>query len=79
MADPLVLLPGLMSDARVFWPQIAELSAKTAVTVAPITDLAHPQLVCIGMLFGAHHLTHDNAAELAGNRDDCIDFEAHHR
>lgn len=38
MSEPLVLLPGLMCDARVFWPQIAELSAFMAVTVAPVTQ-----------------------------------------
>ena len=37
MAEPLVFLPGMMCDARLFGPQIAELSADTAVTVAPIT------------------------------------------
>jgi pimeloyl-ACP methyl ester carboxylesterase len=38
MSEPLVLLPGLMCDARVFWPQIAELSAFKTVTVAPVTQ-----------------------------------------
>ncbi|KIN64422.1 Hydrolase, alpha/beta fold family [Sulfitobacter noctilucicola] len=38
MAEPLVLLPGMMCDARVFGPQIAELSADTAVMVAPVTQ-----------------------------------------
>jgi len=37
MTDPLVFLPGLMCDARLFAPQIAALSSQTAVTVAPIT------------------------------------------
>jgi pimeloyl-ACP methyl ester carboxylesterase len=37
MAEPLVLLPGMMCDARLFGPQIAELSATTAVMVAPVT------------------------------------------
>ncbi len=37
MSEPLVLLPGMMCDARLFGPQIAELSADTAVMVAPIT------------------------------------------
>ncbi len=37
MPDPLVLLPGMMCDARLFGPQIAELSSETAVMVAPIT------------------------------------------
>ena len=38
MAEPLVFLPGMMCDARLFGPQIAELSADTAVMVAPITQ-----------------------------------------
>lgn len=38
MAEPLVLLPGMMCDARLFGPQIAELSADTAVMCAPITQ-----------------------------------------
>jgi len=37
MKEPLVLLPGMMCDARVFGPQIAELSSDTAVMVAPVT------------------------------------------
>lgn len=37
MPDPLVLIPGMMCDARVFGPQIAALSADAAVMVAPIT------------------------------------------
>ncbi|MFK7880080.1 alpha/beta fold hydrolase [Roseobacter sp.] len=38
MAEPLILLPGMMCDARLFGPQIAELSADTGVMVAPITQ-----------------------------------------
>lgn len=37
MRDPLVLLPGMMCDARVFAPQIAAFSADRAVHVAPVT------------------------------------------
>ena len=37
MAEPLVFIPGMMCDARLFGPQIAELSAEFSVTVAPIT------------------------------------------
>ncbi len=37
MNEPLLLLPGMMCDARLFWPQIAALSAERAVQVAPIT------------------------------------------
>jgi pimeloyl-ACP methyl ester carboxylesterase len=38
MAEPLVFVPGMMCDARLFGPQIAAFSADTAVTVAPITQ-----------------------------------------
>ena len=36
MATPLVLLPGMMCDARLFGPQIAALSGTRAVQVAPL-------------------------------------------
>lgn len=38
MTEPLVLLPGMMCDARVFSRQITVLSAERAVMVAPITQ-----------------------------------------
>ncbi len=38
MIDPVVLLPGLMCDARLFAPQIEALSRQTGVMVAPITE-----------------------------------------
>jgi len=47
MIEPLVLLPGMMCDARVFSSQINILSRKRAVMVAPVTvgdrvaDIAH--------------------------------------
>ncbi len=50
MAEPLVLLPGLMCDARVFWPQIAELSARLAVTVAPVTQGERIEEIASGLL-----------------------------
>ena len=37
MLDPLVFLPGMMCDARVFAPQLAAFSPHIAVTVAPVT------------------------------------------
>lgn len=37
MAEPIVFLPGMMCDARLFGPQIAELSSEYAVMVAPVT------------------------------------------
>ncbi len=38
MKDPLVFLPGMMCDARLFGPQIAELSSEYTVCVAPVTQ-----------------------------------------
>lgn len=38
MHEPLVLLPGMMCDARLFGPQLADLSRDQVVTVAPITQ-----------------------------------------
>lgn len=38
MTEPLVLLPGMMCDARVFEPQVTMLSRERAVMVAPITQ-----------------------------------------
>ena len=37
MAEPLVLLPGMMCDARLFGPQIAELSAEFSIMVSPVS------------------------------------------
>ena len=37
VSEPLVLLPGMMCDARLFLPQVVEFSSDTPVTVAPIT------------------------------------------
>ncbi len=36
MTDPLVLLPDMMCDARLFGPQLADLSRDTALQLAPI-------------------------------------------
>ncbi|MBS4011165.1 MAG: alpha/beta hydrolase, partial [Roseovarius sp.] len=36
-SEPVVFLPGMMCDARLFAPQITALSPDMAVTVAPIT------------------------------------------
>jgi pimeloyl-ACP methyl ester carboxylesterase len=36
MAEPIVFLPGMMCDARLFGPQLAELSADRAVMCAPV-------------------------------------------
>jgi pimeloyl-ACP methyl ester carboxylesterase len=37
MTEPLVLLPGMMCDSRIFGPQITDLSVDTPVMIAPIT------------------------------------------
>ena len=37
MIEPLVFLPGMMCDARLFGPQLAAFSADTPVMVAPVT------------------------------------------
>ena len=36
MSEPLLLLPGMMCDARLFWPQVAAFSTDKAVHCAPI-------------------------------------------
>ena len=38
MTDPLVLVPGMMCDARLFLPQIIALSSETAVQIAPVIE-----------------------------------------
>ncbi len=38
MREPLVLLPGLVCDARLYGPQIADLSRDHAVMVAPVSE-----------------------------------------
>lgn len=50
MIEPLVLLPGLMCDARVFQPQIARLSRDRAVTVAPIGGGDRIEEIASGLL-----------------------------
>ena len=50
MAEPLVLLPGMMCDARLFGPQIAELSADTTITVAPVTRGERIEEIASGLL-----------------------------
>jgi len=62
---PLVLLPGMMCDARLFMPQISALSAERAVHTAPLTqhntmlllaksvlDNAPPQFALAGLSMG---------------------------
>lgn len=50
MKEPLVLLPGMMCDARLFGPQIAELSSDTAVMVAPVTTGERIEEIASGLL-----------------------------
>ena len=50
MSDPLVFLPGIMSDARLFSPQISAFSNETSVTVAPITKGETIEEIATGLL-----------------------------
>lgn len=50
MAEPLVFLPGMMCDARLFGPQLAELSAQCAVMVAPVTQGERVEEIASGLL-----------------------------
>ncbi|QYX55758.1 alpha/beta hydrolase [Roseovarius sp. SCSIO 43702] len=50
MQEPLVLLPGLMCDARVYGPQLAALSPDTCLTVAPITRGERIEEIASGLL-----------------------------
>src|SRR6056297_638122 len=50
MRDPLVFLPGMMCDARVFGPQIAALSRDHAVTIAPVTEGERIEEIASGLL-----------------------------
>jgi pimeloyl-ACP methyl ester carboxylesterase len=50
MQDPIVLLPGLMCDARLFGPQIADLSRDHTVICAPITHGERIEEIASGLL-----------------------------
>ena len=50
MREPLVFLPGMMCDARVFAPQIMALSRETMVSVAPITVGERIEEIASGLL-----------------------------
>lgn len=67
MHDPLIFIPGLMCDARLFMHQIIHLSRSRAVTVAPphpgatieeisaaILEAAPPRFALAGLGLGAH-------------------------
>jgi pimeloyl-ACP methyl ester carboxylesterase len=50
MAEPLVFLPGMMCDARLFEPQIVALSRERVVSVAPITGGERIEEIASGLL-----------------------------
>ncbi len=50
MIEPLVLLPGLMCDARLFQAQITAMSHDRSVTVAPITGGERIEEIASGLL-----------------------------
>jgi len=50
MAEPLVFLPGLMCDARLFGPQIAELSSECSIMVSPVTRGERIEEIASGLL-----------------------------
>lgn len=50
MREPVVFLPGMMCDARVFGPQLTALSKDHAVTVAPITKGERIEEIASGIL-----------------------------
>ena len=50
---PLVLIPGMMCDARLFGPQIADLSRERAVMLAPITAASRVEALAEGVLAAA--------------------------
>lgn len=50
MAEPIVFLPGMMCDARLFGPQLAELSADRAVMCAPVHQGERIEEIASGLL-----------------------------
>jgi len=48
--DPVVFVPGMMCDARLFAPQIADLSRDRVVSVAPITRGDRIEEIASGLL-----------------------------
>ena len=53
MSEPLLLIPGMMCDARIFGPQIAEFSAERAVHVASVTNCETIEIMAQRVLDGA--------------------------
>ena len=52
MREPLVFLPGMMCDARLFGPQLAALSPHYTLTVAPITGGERVEEIASALLDG---------------------------
>ena len=65
MNEPLILVPGMMCDARLFAPQIAEFSAQRPVMIAPpigantmcdlachLLEIAPPRFALAGLSMG---------------------------
>lgn len=50
MSEPIVFLPGMMCDARLFGPQLAAMSSSHAVMVAPITQGERIEEIASGLL-----------------------------
>lgn len=50
MSVPLVLLPGLLCDSRIFEPQFKALSRERPVMVAPVTGASHIETVAARLL-----------------------------
>ncbi len=50
MSEPMVLLPGMMCDARLWGPQIAELSSDFAIMTAPINQGERVEEIASGLL-----------------------------
>ena len=50
MIEPLVFLPGMMSDDRVFEPQIRALGSERAIMVAPITQGERIEEIAAGLI-----------------------------
>ncbi|PRY25537.1 pimeloyl-ACP methyl ester carboxylesterase [Aliiruegeria haliotis] len=53
MNEPLVLLPGMMCDARLFWPQLLHFGSRRAVMVAPVTGASSIGAIAASVLEAA--------------------------
>jgi len=53
MIDPLVLLPNMMCDARLFLPQVTALSSMTSVQIAPMTTGESVEAIARNVLIAA--------------------------